>query len=105
MPVQCNRCYRLFTGSDTHGQLIEHYRAAEPCEIGDSILVEGISEAQWAQLEKQNRKKNQELHKVDKWFEIWRVLFPDKEPPSTPCKSANLLLCLFTYAVGAQGVV
>jgi len=67
-------------------QLREHQRAAESCEIGDGSLMEGISEAQWAQLEKQNRKKNQEKHKVDKWFDIWRVIFPSREPPDTPCK-------------------
>jgi len=83
-------------------QLKEHQRAAEPCKVGDGSLVEGISEAQWAQLEKQNRKKNQEIHKVDKWFEIWRVIFPHTEPPATPCKSSMMPAYPCSYAATAR---
>ncbi|OAA58485.1 hypothetical protein SPI_06558 [Niveomyces insectorum RCEF 264] len=86
-PVQCDRCYRIFDGADKAScinELTDHRRHEVPCEKGDPSLKEGISEAQWAALDKQNRKKNQEKHKVDKWFEIWHVLFPDVLQPSTP---------------------
>jgi len=56
------------------------------CDRRDPSGKEGIDEVQWAALEKQNRKKNQENHKVEKWFEIWDVLFPGANRPKTPCK-------------------
>lgn len=86
-PVQCERCYLVFSGSDKArciNELTEHLRLEVPCQRGESVLKEGISEAQWAALDKQNRKKNQEKHKVEKWFEIWRVLFPEVPEPDTP---------------------
>lgn len=89
-PVQCERCYHVFSGPDKArciNELTEHLRLEVPCQKGESVLKEGISEAQWAALDKQNRKKNQEKHKVEKWFEIWRVLFPEVPEPETPCKS------------------
>ncbi len=49
-------------------------------------MREGISDDQWASLEKHNRKKNQEKHRVEKWFEIWKILFPNAPMPETPCK-------------------
>lgn len=49
-------------------------------------MKEGISEEQWAALERQNHKKNQEKHKFERWFDIWRILFPGVDEPRTPCK-------------------
>lgn len=60
------------------------------CELGDPSRKEGIDEAQWAALDKQNRKKNQETHRVEKWFEIWDVLFPGRERPKSPCEYTAL---------------
>jgi len=88
-PVQCDRCYHVFPGTDRPGcieQLLKHRQLDVPCERRDPSLREGISDAQWAALEKQNRKRNQETHKVEKWFEIWTILFPRAEQPETPCK-------------------
>ncbi|KAK4455241.1 hypothetical protein QBC34DRAFT_288253 [Podospora aff. communis PSN243] len=85
-PVQCERCYEVFPGTDRASclaRLAEH-RKMDPCELGDPSFKRGIDESQWAALDKQNRKKNQELHRVEKWYEIWDVLFPGKERPATP---------------------
>ncbi|KAK5658428.1 hypothetical protein OQA88_1817 [Cercophora sp. LCS_1] len=62
------------------------------CELGDSSKKEGIDEAQWAALDKQNRKKNQETHRVEKWFEIWDVLFPGVDRPKSPWHDVALPL-------------
>lgn len=88
-PVQCERCHEIFSGTDRAAclsKLAEHRKQAESCGLGDPSKKEGIDEAQWATLDKQNRKKNQEAHRVEKWFEIWEVLFPDAERPKSPCK-------------------
>lgn len=86
-PVQCERCHEIFPGTDRAAclsRLAEHRKKDVSCELGDPSRKEGIDEAQWAALDKQNRKKNQETHRVEKWFEIWDVLFPSKPRPKSP---------------------
>ncbi|KAK3386428.1 hypothetical protein B0H63DRAFT_136532 [Podospora didyma] len=86
-PVQCERCYEVFPGTDRAmclTKLAEHAKMDIPCNLGDPSLKEGLGEAQWAVLDKQNRKKNQEVHRVEKWFEIWDVVFPGTERPKSP---------------------
>ncbi|KAK3370971.1 hypothetical protein B0T24DRAFT_512290, partial [Lasiosphaeria ovina] len=87
-PVQCERCYEVFPGTDRATcltKLAEHRIMDVSCpKLEDSSKKEGISEAQWAALDKQNRKKNQEIHRVEKWFEIWDVVFPGVERPKSP---------------------
>lgn len=92
-PVQCDRCYEIFPGSLKEraaclAKLAEHRQMAVPCERGDASNKEGIDEFQWAILDKQSRKKNQEAHRIEKWYEIWNVLFPgpDVEKPKNPCE-------------------
>jgi hypothetical protein len=88
-PVQCERCHEIFPGTDRAAclsRLAEHRKMDVSCELGDPSRKEGIDEAQWAALDKQNRKKNQETHRVEKWFEIWDVLFPGRERPKSPCE-------------------
>jgi hypothetical protein len=66
-------------------KLTKHLQLGVPCERGDPAAKEGISESQWLDI-KQKRRKNQEFHRVKKWFEIWSIIFPGVEPPKTPCK-------------------
>lgn len=93
--VQCERCYKIFRGNNREAsqQLTQHSRSDEICQIGDAGLREGINNVQWALLDKQNRKKPQESHKLEKWFEIWEILFPNNDKPKTPCESA---VCFFS---------
>ncbi|KAK3343495.1 hypothetical protein B0T25DRAFT_554469 [Lasiosphaeria hispida] len=86
-PVQCERCHEIFPGTDRAAclaRLAEHRKMNVSCELGDPSKKEGIDEAQWAALDKQNRRKNQETHRVEKWFEIWDVLFPGVVRPESP---------------------
>jgi hypothetical protein len=89
-PVQCERCYRLFDGGSDRAvkvrELENHRKLPQGCELGDASLKEGISEAQWASLDR--KKKNQGSSNIEKWNEIWAILFPDKPCPETPCKHA-----------------
>jgi len=92
-PVQCERCHQIFPGTDRAAclsQLADHRKMDVSCELGDPSRKEGIDEAQWAALDKQNRKKNQETHRVEKWFEIWDVLFPGRERPKSPCEHTTV---------------
>ncbi|KAK0667090.1 hypothetical protein QBC41DRAFT_229168 [Cercophora samala] len=89
-PVQCERCKETFNpgkGGDraeSLNKLAEHHKSEVPCPLRDASLKEGVDEVQWAMLDKQNRKKNQEVHRVEKWFEIWDVLFPEVARPESP---------------------
>ncbi|KAK0634409.1 hypothetical protein B0T17DRAFT_611427 [Bombardia bombarda] len=88
-PVQCERCYEIFPGTIKErpaclSRLAEHRKMDISCERGDPANKEGIDEAQWAALERQNRKKNQEIHRLEKWNEIWDVLFPGVKRPENP---------------------
>jgi hypothetical protein len=50
-------------------------------------LKEGISDAQWANLDKKkNSKKTQASSRIDKYWEIWDTIFPGVPRPETPCK-------------------
>jgi uncharacterized membrane protein len=56
-------------------------------------MKEGISDAQWTSLdEKKQGKKSKAAaeekpkSEVDKWNDIWTILFPNIPLPATPCK-------------------
>jgi len=96
--IQCRRCGNVFDGSDHATQVKkfeEHQRLEDPCQLQATIAKKGISDAQWADLNrigKQSSKKNNGSSSllpkstVQKWNDIWMVLFPDRVVPSNPCK-------------------
>ncbi|KAG4427622.1 hypothetical protein IFR05_016896, partial [Cadophora sp. M221] len=89
-PVQCVRCYEIFNfpGSDRAvgvRQLDSHRQLPIPCERKDSSLKEGISDAQCADLDrKKSVKKAQTNSTVEKYWEIWDILFPSSPRPTSP---------------------
>jgi hypothetical protein len=56
-------------------------------------LKEGIDDGQWAKIEHVLKTKrglsapDKMKHDIEKWFEIWKLLFPTIPPPSHPCRS------------------
>ncbi|KAK3984316.1 hypothetical protein QBC44DRAFT_277572, partial [Cladorrhinum sp. PSN332] len=97
-PVQCERCKETFNpgkGGDraeSLNKLAEHRKSETPCPLRDASLKEGVDEVQWAMLDKQNRRKNAEAHRVEKWFEIWDVLFRGVPRPDSPWHEIPALL-------------
>ncbi|KAI7770992.1 hypothetical protein LZL87_004779 [Fusarium oxysporum] len=78
-----DRKYRTCAGPGFKN--IQRLRQAEvPCLRGNFALKEGISDAEWAALDIQIRRtgKSQESHRVEKWTEIWILLFPDQTVPT-----------------------
>lgn len=73
-------------------ELEKHRRQAVGCPTSPEEGKEGISDAQWVQLEdkKQSRKgkglAEKEKSSLEKWTDIWMVLFPSTPPPLFPCK-------------------
>jgi hypothetical protein len=99
-PVQCDRCCRIFKfksndRSSAVTELEQHRQLDDACPKNPQSMKEGISDAQWARLEEKSSKKGKSsgMEKpksdLDKWNDIWRILFPGRNPPSTPCKQSS----------------
>jgi len=88
-------------GKDRAADVLElerHRQLDERCPRNSPEMKEGISEVQWAnmdekRLNKKGKSSNLEEPKsdVERWMDIWRVLFPELTPPTTPCESGKLL--------------
>lgn len=63
-----------------------HLREPEPCKISDAGEADGYNKEQEKQLRVRKRPPNQT--EVDRWFEMYRILFPRDNAMSTPspCK-------------------
>jgi hypothetical protein len=103
-PVQCDQCYRIFKfrGKDRPPAVTElqKHQLVGGCSqnspsmeesILSSIDGEFISSAQWTKLDEKKHSKtgksvDMEKRKVDRWNDIWRILFPNIPSPLTPCK-------------------
>ncbi|KAH9209158.1 hypothetical protein DL95DRAFT_477768 [Leptodontidium sp. 2 PMI_412] len=87
-PVQCNRCWQIFPGSDRAVSVLaleSRRQLPDSCKLREPKLKEGISDAQWAKLDKKKSvKKDQASHRVEKYWEIWDILFPGVSRPSNP---------------------
>lgn len=79
----CARCASTF---EKEKDLQEHLRADDPCKIRDATdcSSQSISPAQMYRLRRRKGQYNET--EVNKWFEIWHLLFPDRKRPSSPCK-------------------
>jgi hypothetical protein len=98
---QCLRCAQVFSGKlkDRVADLAAHQRAPndERCQLNtkSEALKEGIDPVQWDKIVRLIRSgsNSQGGHSakaktnLDKWMEIWDVLFSDEARPETPCKS------------------
>ncbi|KAL5314287.1 hypothetical protein ACEPPN_018712 [Leptodophora sp. 'Broadleaf-Isolate-01'] len=100
-PVQCRRCYRTFSfkhreRSAAVSELDAHYQQDEPCRRGLASLKEGINDAEWSRICEDKKKSwkskgkdkatniNQTSNPSKQWYEIWAIICPDMEAPSTP---------------------
>ncbi|RDW67723.1 hypothetical protein BP6252_09119 [Coleophoma cylindrospora] len=80
-PAQCDRCYWI---APSVQELQTHRRNPEPCPINPDSMKEGINEVQWTSLEIKAKTKRSATSDLQKWNEIWGILFPTIEPPSHP---------------------
>jgi hypothetical protein len=91
-PPQCERCYRIF---EDVTQRTEHHKRAEICVQNGVELKEGIDDGQWQRIEALLKKSKKEptreiKDQVEKWFEIWEVVFPNTPRPQDPCEFLGL---------------
>ncbi|KAL2063133.1 hypothetical protein VTL71DRAFT_6205 [Oculimacula yallundae] len=95
-PVQCDRCYDIFPFSGTNRaagvRLLEgHRQLSDSCARRESYLKEGISDAQCADLDKKKSTKKSlpTSSSVEKYWEIWDILFPTTKRSATPWYDGN----------------
>lgn len=87
--LSCPRCVAAF---ENQKDLDDHLRSLEPCKVANRKdgLQQTISPEQMDKLKK--RKGLYGQSDVQKWFEIWHVLFPGHHPPESPCECWLLFL-------------
>ncbi|KAH8880044.1 hypothetical protein GQ53DRAFT_549144 [Thozetella sp. PMI_491] len=77
LPIHCNRCGSVMS---TNADLIAHQRQAIACEVQLVNLPEGIDDNQEKALRKRLRGASEE----EKWFEIYKIIFPDEDGDLIP---------------------
>jgi hypothetical protein len=71
-----------------------HQTQKEPCTrgSGDQALP-GIRAELLAVLDRSRNKRKQKMTDIERWFEIWDVIFPNIERPPNPCKPTLTCVC------------
>ncbi|CZR59947.1 uncharacterized protein PAC_09842 [Phialocephala subalpina] len=84
--AQCDRCYSDFGSSIA---LVEHRQLPNECEKRPALFKEGMDDRQWDRICYIMYTKGRS--DFDKWFDIWKILFPDTPPPQTPWNKSETL--------------
>jgi hypothetical protein len=83
LPIMCQRCSTEFK---SHSDLQKHYRSTVGCKPRPSDL-EGCSALQKTEL--RCRKDNSGKTEIEKWKDMYRILFSKHERIPSPCKSSG----------------
>ncbi|KAM0556473.1 hypothetical protein ACHAO7_002599 [Fusarium culmorum] len=82
---QCPRCFKSF---ETDRALSEHSRSHVQCQLLSGFAQEGINASQEKLLHVRAKKNNAASHvekvEEDRWSEMYKIIFPDEEQPSSP---------------------
>lgn len=86
LPISCPRCHETF---ETDRLKDDHVGAAQRCEMQEKPTLEGLDSTQ-RDLLKSRKKAHKHMTEVDKWNEMYLIVFPQSDPVNipTPCKSA-----------------
>ncbi|KAK5658689.1 hypothetical protein OQA88_2088 [Cercophora sp. LCS_1] len=79
----CNRCFELF--EDTKA-LKEHQRSKDICEVSDKTPTDTITDEQEKQLRARAKANSSP---VEKWQEMYRIIFPGAKARPSPYYDAN----------------
>jgi hypothetical protein len=74
---------------DSEAQLKNHQRQMEGCAVRLVDLPEGLDKEQETLLRKKKKYETEE----EKWFDVYRILFPDEDGDliPSPCKDNPLI--------------
>lgn len=92
--LSCPRCVASF---EKPADLDDHLRSAEPCKVANrkDSVQQTINSMQIDRLRK--RKGTYGQNDIQKWYEIWDILFPDRQRPSSPCEFSFILLRFIVF--------
>lgn len=84
--MYCTRCGMTFTRDSG---LLAHSRMAQACEVQAFPVPDGLTKDQERLLKK---KRKQAGSQVDRWKEMYKILFPDDDENDIPepCKHSML---------------
>ncbi|KAK3293800.1 uncharacterized protein B0H64DRAFT_173147 [Chaetomium fimeti] len=86
LPIQCPRCWETFKAE---AQLQLHLQQDPPCSVQrNRTLQEGFTKDQEKKL-RSRKKGHADMTDVDKWREIYMILFPDDEQSAIPSPYYN----------------
>ncbi|KAK5652662.1 hypothetical protein OQA88_10256 [Cercophora sp. LCS_1] len=81
LPIRCPRCGHVF---ETERRKDDHISQEERCvQVEDQARPEGI-DADKEKLLRSRKGKNKEASEVDKWNEMYMILFPEADSTSLP---------------------
>ncbi|KAF8854410.1 hypothetical protein BDZ45DRAFT_728818 [Acephala macrosclerotiorum] len=85
--VQCGRCSQLFQGTPSKRVADLNAHQLQGCSEKLPLVNEGVTLLHWAQIEdktsgKKGGGKGVDTSEVQKWNEIWGILFPGQQLPS-----------------------
>lgn len=93
--LSCPRCVASF---DKQESLDEHLLLEERCQVANR--KDGIQQTiSPAQVDKLRRRKGlYGQSDLQKWYEIWEILFPTHQRPTSPCKFWNFNSHIFLFS-------
>ncbi|KAK3320496.1 kinase-like domain-containing protein [Cercophora scortea] len=80
-PLGCHRCLREFESANL---LYKHSREEPQCLIRAPEIINGQLSLEQALSLRSMKKRRTDMTEEDKWFEIFRILFPSKDLPASP---------------------
>lgn len=80
----CAYCFQRF---DDSGEYIRHRE--DTCTSQERVQGprrDGIDPQQWGQINGVSMKRSKKSYTdVDKWMDVWKIIFPDVPTPDNPC--------------------
>ncbi|KAK0719110.1 hypothetical protein B0H67DRAFT_459235, partial [Lasiosphaeris hirsuta] len=81
LPLQCPRCWEPFR---SEARFREHLQQDPPCAVlANQKIVDGFTKEQEKML-RSRRRSRPETSRVDKWKEVYTILFPDDDVDNLP---------------------
>jgi hypothetical protein len=85
-----NTCQRCHTSFDDEAKLNSHILQPEACSLTQEVtpdpVTEGIDRAALGLL---RSRKGMPQDETAKWYQIWKIIFPDRQPPGSPCQFSS----------------
>jgi uncharacterized C2H2 Zn-finger protein len=81
--MYCPRCWQIF---QNEADVDSHLQRKQVCEIGEAKSIERLDKTMEVRL---RSRKRTTLSEVEKWKEVYRILFPDDSDDMmpSPCKN------------------